>query len=182
MNYEFPEVMVDVETTGTDPSHSHMIQLSAVRFNLKEGTIDPNVFDRCLHMAPGRFWDEGTRTFWAQFPDVLSDISARMEFPERVMQGFARWAGKGLRMWAKPISFDYSFVASYCRQFNIDMPFAFTGPTGAMDQNTFIRARHFPDVPPKYEDQLEFVGDKHNGLDDVFHQIKVVMTAYEATK
>lgn len=175
----FPDVMVDLETTGTQPENTHIIQIAAVRFNLAEGTIDPKFFNRCLAPSPNRFWDEGTRDWWMKMPDVLASIYARMESPAKVMRDFAAWGEVGGAFWSKPTSFDFPFLQSYCREFEVKMPFHYRY---AMDQNTFIRARHFPHQPPKYEQEIPFVGDAHDALHDVFHQIKVVHACYEATK
>lgn len=179
-NLAFPDIMVDLETTGTQPEHAAIIQIAAVRFNLAEGTIDPKVFDRCLMVPQGRYWDEGTRRWWSKMPDVLEGICARMERAEVVMQKFQTWlGGEKHNFWSKPTSFDFSFMQSYCNQYLEHMPFHYRT---ANDMNTFIRARHFPDAPPNYEMDLEFDGSAHNGRDDCFHQIKVLMTCYEETK
>lgn len=53
---KYPDVMVDLETTGTSPDETAIIQISAVRFNLLTAEVDPNVFDMCLTMPPGRYW------------------------------------------------------------------------------------------------------------------------------
>ena len=171
--------MCDLETTGTQPETTNIIQIAAVRFNLATGEIDPKFFNRCLGPTPTRFWDEDTRRWWSTKPDLLDSIYARMEPAAKVMQDFARWGEAGGTLWAKPISFEYPFLQSYCREFEVTMPFHFRF---TMDQNTFIRARHFPDDPPRYEKQIPFVGSEHDALDDVFHQIKTVHAAYEATK
>lgn len=176
---QFPDVMVDIETTGTQPETTNIIQIAAVRFNLKEGTICPKFFDRCLIPTSTRFWDESTRQWWSTMPETLASINQRMEPAARVMKAFSEWGEGGGTFWAKPITFDYTFLASYFREFEVLNPFNFRR---AMDQNSFIRARHFPDEPPKYEKELEFVGTAHNAIEDVLHQIKVVMTCYQATK
>ena len=79
----FYDVMVDLETTGTSPDETAMIQLAAVKFNLAEGTVDStDMFNRCLSIPPKRFWDEGTRQWWGQQKrEILLDIYARMEDP-----------------------------------------------------------------------------------------------------
>lgn len=179
MGHQYPDCMIDLETTGTQPETTNIIQIAAVRFNLETGEIDPKFFNRCLYPSPNRFWDEGTRDWWATMPDVLAGIYARMEPPARVMRDFVRWAEAGGALWAKPTSFEFPFLQSYCREFELTLPFHFRF---TMDQNTFIRARHFPAKPPAYEKEIEFIGDQHDAMADVFHQIKVVHAAYEATK
>ena len=175
----FPDIMVDIETTGTQPETTNIIQIAAVRFNLAERTVSPDFFNRCLLPTTTRFWDEDTRKWWGKMPELLSSILGRAEPAPRVLQAFSTWAGTGARMWAKPISFDFTFLQSYFREFDIMNPFNFRE---CMDQNTFIRARHFPELAPKYEKEIEFNGEEHDAISDVLHQIKVVSTCYEATK
>jgi DNA polymerase III alpha subunit (gram-positive type) len=178
MNY--PDVCLDIETTGVQPETTNIIQIAAVRFNLKEGTVDPNFFDQCLYPIPTRFWDENTRTWWASMPDTLEGIYARMIPARTVLQNLINWVdGYQPQLWAKPTSFEYPFLESYFREHELQNPFHFRR---CMDQNTYIKARHFPDQPPNYEKNLEFVGTPHNALDDVLHQIRVISTCYEATK
>lgn len=173
----FPDIMVDVETTGLDPGHAAMIQLSAVRFNLKERTVDAgSMFDRCLAVPPGRFWDEGTREWWGQQkPHILNDIMFRAEDPRTVMQAFSDWIGRDvpdIRFWAKPTTFDYAFVQSYFNQFGVLNPFNFRFAT---DVNSFIRGMAFDSSVATYK--IDFQGDAHNALFDVLHQIQMVFEA-----
>lgn len=76
--------MLDIETTGIDPAHSHIIQIAAVRFNLETKEIDvDNMFDMSLMMmSANRFWDEGTRAWWGRQKDgLLESILDRGQNP-----------------------------------------------------------------------------------------------------
>lgn len=182
MSY-YPDVMVDLETTGTAPDETAIIQIAAVRFNLAEGTVDPNIFDQALLIPPTRYWDEDTRRWWSNKREIFQGIYSRARPPALVMQAFAKWVREGGEsdpvFWSKPISFDWAFLQSYFREFEVSNPFHFRM---AENLNTFVRARHFPERPPAYEKNLPFDGDEHNAIDDCFHQIKVLFAAYEATK
>lgn len=172
--------MVDIETTGTDPSHSHILQIAAVRFDIKSMQIDTSeMFNRCLVPAvPNRFWDESTLKWWQrQKPEILENILVRGEHPETVMGAFSRFAGagRGYRFWSKPLSFDYPFIQSYFRQFTIPEPFAYWK---GRDLNTFIYACGHED-PQKFAKGIEFEGDAHNAIFDVLHQIKLAFRAKE---
>lgn len=181
MNY--PDVMVDLETTGTSPDETAIIQIAAVRFNLATGDVDPNVFDQALLIPPTRYWDEGTRTWWSSKKEVFQNIYRRARPARGVLQDFAQWVREGNApdpiFWSKPISFDWAFLQSYFREFEVSNPFHFRA---AENLNTFVRARYFPERPPAFEKELPFDGDEHNAIDDCFHQIKVLFAAYEATK
>jgi DNA polymerase III, alpha subunit (gram-positive type) len=180
MENQFFDIMVDIETTGLDINHSAMIQLAAVRFNLAERTVDTtSMFNKALLIPPGRFWDEGTREWWGrQKREVLSDIYSRMQDPKTVMEEFADWVGycpaEPIRFWAKPISFDFPFVASYFNQFNIPNPFHYRWAT---DVNSFIRGIAQDASVETY--RIEFQGDAHNALVDCVNQIKCVFEAVD---
>lgn len=57
-------LMVDIETTGTDPYHNAMVQLAAIEFNYRTGDIG-RTFNMSLEIPRGRYWDEDCRNnFW----------------------------------------------------------------------------------------------------------------------
>lgn len=176
---DFPDIMVDLETTGTRPETTNIIQIAAVKFNLRTGDVDPNFFDRCMIPLPTRFWQEDTREWWSKMPDILDGIYRRMEPAKDVMQDFSNWAYNSTHLWAKPVSFEFPFIQSYFHELEIYNPFSFRL---ANDQNTFIRSRFFPEEAPPIEKELEFIGDEHNALHDVLHQVKAVLEAYDRTK
>lgn len=181
------DVMVDVETGGLNPVDSPMIQLAAVKFNLKERTIDTaNMFNRCLYIPPRRYWDEGTRQWWSQQKrSVLEEIYSKMEDPRVVLQDYVDWLGytpaEPYRFWAKPLSFDWPFVASYLSDYEIANPCHFRWAT---DQNSYIRG--LARDPGVEQHKVPFEGgDAHNALYDVINQINTLFKAedhYEVTR
>jgi len=179
---QFPEVMIDYETTSTDPSHGAIIQLAAVRFNLEERTVDSEMFDQCLMIPENRFWSEDTREWWLSDEERaahLDTIWPRMRDPQTVLREFSQWAARDLDgqapiMWAKPTLFEYPFLQSYYSQFSMPMPFPHWS---AQDLNSWCRARGLP----RLEKSLEFEGTEHHALHDVLHQIKALFTLMERT-
>lgn len=167
----FPDAMIDIETTGTSPDRTAMIQVAGVRFNLYERTVDHHFFNRSLLMPPHRFWDEGTRQWWNQQKrGVLQGIMDAAEDPRQVLQDFTDWGAMGggdATFWSKPTTFDFMFIQSYVKDYELAMPWSFRR---ANDMNSFLRALYFPNpIPPT---DIEFGGDAHNALFDVLHQIK----------
>ncbi len=183
MSNDFPLIMMDLETTGVQPEHTNIIQIAAVRFNLESGSVDPKVFNMSLLPSPNRYWDEDTRKWWSSMPDILDRIWSQMRPPHFVLTELAKFAMEGQegrpKLVAKPTSFEFPFLQSYFREFGVPNPFHYRE---AEDLNSFIRARYFPNPPPDIERELPFEGDAHDALYDVFHQIKVMMKAYEDTK
>lgn len=182
MTGRFPDFMVDVETTGTQPDRTAMIQLAAVRFNLAERTIDTtSMFNQALFIPPHRFWDEDTRGWWgSQKPDILDEIFRRMRDPQEVMWEFFHWTGgfdqyEAPRFWAKPTSFDFSFVASYFKDYGISNPFSFRQAT---DLNSFIRGLARDSSIINFKSEFPG-GDAHNAIFDCIAQIDNVFKAME---
>lgn len=173
---EYTDVMIDLETTGTCPDRTAILQLSAVRFNLEKRTVDPDFFDRCLTMPAHRHWQVDTLEWWGkQKKSTLEEIYQRQENHQIVIQDFVAWATqaeKSLRFWSKPSHFDYMFVQSYIRDAELFMPFHYRETT---DMRSYIRGL-FPDreYPQEIEDSVPFSGDAHNALMDTLHQIKVL--------
>lgn len=170
----FNDVMVDIETTGTQPNRSAMIQLAAVKFNLSDYTVSPHYFNRSLTMPAWRHWDEDTRTWWSDKPDTFSSIMAKAEDPAIVMRDFVDWSfqpnGPQLRFWAKPTTFDFMFVSSYLKDFKQPIPFDFREAT---DVNSYLRGLYAPN-PIDRSDEPKLVGVAHDAIYDSLHQIKVL--------
>lgn len=164
------DIMVDVETTGTSPDRHAVIQIASVKFDLATFDVEPSFFNRCLQIPKWRSWDEETRTWWSQQKqEVLREIFSRMEPPGAVMSDFLDWIGPGQwRMWAKPITFDYPFISSYFRDFDVYNPFDFRT---AMDCRSYLRGIAHP-VEFVSEKSIEFKGDAHNAIYDTLHQVR----------
>ena len=173
----FNNIMVDVETMGKSPDTTHMIQLSAVRFNLETREVSHDFFNRCLTYVPWRYTDDDTFNWWQSKKDVLAGIYSRMEDPAVVMKDFVNWVGPigYSRFWSKPSHFDWGFVAGYCRDFGQPMPFNYWE---AMDMRSFMRGKSWPNT--MVEPKPEFIGDAHNALMDCLQQIKVLFTFMDA--
>lgn len=176
-----PDLMVDIETTGTDPSHAAIIQIAAVRFDFDTMRIGES-FCASLTMPSNRHWDEDTRTWWMKNLEVYEAIVAEEQDAGQVWRSFVDWcvrtsslAGDD-RLWAKPISFEWPFLQSYGKQFSLDLPFHYRN---AVDLNSFTRGmQRQPGAKPfDWQQEIPFVGDAHNAIDDVLHQIKIALTA-----
>jgi hypothetical protein len=177
----YNDVMVDLETTGTSPDRTAILQIAGVKFDLETGRVSHDFFDRCLEIPPHRFWDEGTRSWWSQQKrSVLLDILAKQEPVGAVLNDFVAWAHPATtyRFWSKPLSFDFPFIQSYMNDYGLPQPFHYRT---AMDMNSFIRGRYFP-LDVEFDGHVTFDGDAHNALFDTLYQVKILFHHYEATK
>lgn len=172
-------VMVDIETTGTDPSHAAMIQLAAVKFTLEPVAIIQPFFDASLSMPANRYWSEDTRSWWAKRPKVYQEITSKQRPPREVMLEFNQWVnqdlqGRELHFWAKPTSFEWPFLESYFRDTEVLNPFSFAK---AVDVRSFMRARLGRFDIRAWEAARPMEGTAHNAISDVLHQIRLVLEA-----
>lgn len=171
------DVMVDIETTGTNPQFGAIIQLAAVKFNYETGDIG-GTFNRSLAMAPNRFWDDGTRRWWQQQKRAILDgIIARMEDPGLVIRDYHAFIcqeGRPVRFWSRG-SFDYYFMTSYMEQYGLQMPHRYSD---ARDLRSYIAGRWgYPTEPDLSWLKGTVQGDAHNALFDCVVQLKQLFAA-----
>ena len=170
LDQEWTDIMVDLETTGTQPDRTGILQIAAVKFNLKTRAVCPVFFDQCLHLPPHRFWSADTMQWWnRQKSSTLKDIMGRAREPKDVIHEFAKFGydSPGMNFWSKPTTFDFMFVASYFSDFGLINPFHYRD---TKDLNTFLSGLHYPnDVP---EIKWDMTGDAHNALNDTLAQLK----------
>lgn len=175
------DIMVDTETTHTDPEMGGVIQLSGIKFNLLTLEVG-EVFDRCPRPLPKRVWSAGTEEFWMKKNRaVYSTILAREEEGPKVYQDFYNWVSAdspdgGYRFWAKPVKFDWPFLESQMTQLGLEMPFPHWA---AMDVHSYIAGLRGEVSRTNIEEQVPFPegGSKHNSLHDCAYQIDLLFKA-----
>lgn len=176
---EMTDIMVDVETTDTNAAEGGIIQLAAIKFNYQTGEIG-QAFDRCPTLMPFRRWSDGTRDFWfGKNRKVLNTIVARQEPYQQVFSDFFKFAAApevegGLRFWAKPVQFDWSFIASHFEQLDLPMPFHYRY---ARDMNSFISGLRGDPQHFEMASIIPFEGSAHNALHDTAYQLDCLFAA-----
>lgn len=175
----YADIMIDIETTGLLPDRAAILQIAAVKFDLKTRAVAPVFFNKMLKIPQHRHWDQGTLQWWGrQKPGLLQEIMARGQEPAGVMSElveFARGPGNSFpNFWSKPTHFDFMFVSSYFHDYDMINPFSYRT---ANDMNTFIRATHYPNPVPDLD--VPFTGTAHNALFDTLHQVKLLFAHME---
>lgn len=168
------DVIVDTETTGTNPQFGAIIQLAAIKFNYETGAIG-EVFDRCLAIAPNRFWSEDTRRWWGTKKRILDGLINRMEDPGVVIKDYFQFItkdGRPLRFWSRG-AFDFYFLASYMEQYGFEMPHQFWA---ARDTRSWIAGRWGRPEEPDLS-HITAPGDAHNALHDNVVELKKIFAA-----
>lgn len=174
----FQHIMCDIETTGTNPDRNHIIQICAVRFNLKTGEYDPNLFEICLdqNTTPWRSQGRSTMTWW-QDPErqpIYDSIIEKSLDSKLAIQAFANWLGKErLVFWGNRNGFDYMFLQSYFADCGVPFPFNFWDSKDLLSYTEGLC--NGANVSFIKKNSLEFVGQKHNAVDDTLHQLKYLL-------
>lgn len=174
----FQHIMCDIETTGVKPDRNHIIQICAVRFNLKTGEYDPNLFEVCLNpnTASWRNQDPSTMTWW-QDPErqpIYDSIIEKSLDSRLAIQAFANWLGKErLVFWGNRNGFDYMFLQSYFADCGVPFPFKFWDSKDLLSYTEGLC--NGANVPFIKKNSLEFIGQKHNAIDDTLHQLKYLL-------
>jgi len=174
-------IMVDTETTDTDPHRGGIIQLSAIKFNL-ETLKTGGHFDACPKMLSTRRWSESTRRFWRVDNKVVyDDIIMREQPAAGVFHAFANFCAEGAPFGgytfvAKPVKFDWPFVESHLQELGIEFPFAHHK---YLDMNSYIAGLQGLCDKPTVEDHVPFPasGKKHNAVHDCAWQLDVLFYA-----
>lgn len=131
------DIMVDIETTSTSPESGAILQIGAVEFDVMSGKTG-DTFKVSLSTPGNRYWSEDTRMFWAKRQKLYADITAKSLPPSVGFKKFLDWVNSksdNARFWSKPLSFDYPFIDSYCKQYGFNNPFNFYE---ARDVRSFI--------------------------------------------
>jgi hypothetical protein len=174
-------IMVDCETTDTDPARGGVIQLSGIKLSLDTLRVG-EMFDGCPSMLGTRRWSEQTRKFWrVDNKEVYADIVAREQPARDVFQAFADFCCKdapfgGYTFIAKPLKFDWPFIESHFIELGIPFPFAHHN---YLDMNSYIMGLQGLTTKSTVEDIVPFPagGKKHNSLHDCAWQIDCLFHA-----
>lgn len=173
------DVMLDIETTGTNPFTNGILQIAAWKFDYHSGEVG-DCIDIATQVAPTRMWDEGTIRWWQEKPDRLAHLQELRRTGVPAAEGFQRlkdWIGspkQAIRLWAKPITFEYPFLESHFNQLGIQMPFHYRY---CRDINTHIAALIGDPGVTTYSIDIPFEGMPHNALWDSLHDMRCLLEA-----
>lgn len=180
MSEQWPDIMVDVETTGTSPDRNGIIQLGAVKFNLEDKTVNHDFFKQSVYIMPHRSWDQGTIEWWNKTNAELLREILRDGIPAKdAFSSFIDWVKKdtfSAKFWSKPSHFDYMFVDSHLKDCNLVSPFKYWD---AKDSGSHLHGLHWPNKVPDLRHKLSDTGVAHDALNDCLSQIENLFNHHE---
>lgn len=181
------DLMIDLETLGTDTEEAPVISIGAAWFDIDTKTIGPTYY-RVLNVTDQidtktRFVDTSTLKFWMNQQNAAKSIFRDEALPtKQVLIEFRQWimntakagpkskATKKCNPWGNGAGFDINLMESMFKSYNVDCPWLFYN---VMDLRTFKR---FQGQSKKVE-KLE--GVNHNALDDAINQINYIFSCTE---
>lgn len=172
------DICVDLETTNTDPHHGAILQIGAVKFDLFTGEMG-ETFMVSLKIPRNRYWSEGTRSFWGERLPLFNSIIENAKEPKEGFTEFLDWINTtpDPHFWAKPITFDFNWVQSYCDQYDLKNPFAFWK---ARDLRSFMLGVYAPDPLPKVTMKAGLI--EHDALSDAINEASWAIDTYRALR
>lgn len=165
-------IMVDIETTGADCTHSVMIQIGACAFNSDfEITRE---FRASLTAPPNRVDSPETLDWWRKTNWPLYE---RIRSEERhyfdVLAEFSNWLvvdGSRPMLWAWPLSFDLMFLLQYGRQYYRSLLYPVHSSRFIDCRSWILGARNswlsVQEQEALFAEPHGIVGEDHDGLHD----------------
>lgn len=168
------DIVVDIETLGTDPNKSPIIQIAAVV--VADTSINDNLrYDMCSEELDFKNVSERTLKWWLEENSLLlSDIlrRGRGNTEKMVVTGFVEFLtfiqGMGeVHLWGKGPEFDNAFLKAKCEKYGLKWPLSFR-------QDRCIRTvEQF-----HYElglEELPFEGYKHDAISDAVDEARMLV-------
>lgn len=173
-------VMIDLETLGSDTSNAPVISIAAVRFDVR-GEIDTeNAFYKNIDLADTLKYgnvEAGTLKWWmtSDKRDVFLDIifDKKAVHLKTALDQFQEWVtmNKNVTPWSRGIDFDFGILDRLFRETGVKNPFSQFWKK--RDVRTLIDVCKHAGVKELTVERVE--GEAHNALSDVIHQANEVI-------
>lgn len=187
-------ISVDVETSGADPWAGSLATIGAAAIDDSTLSIIGTFYARLSEPEDGWQWQPEQQTWWReQDPRVFAE--AFDAGPDRrpageVAAAFAEWAlslAPRPRFTARPVTFDWTWVAKMFGEAGVVNPFGFRGH----DIGELIRGLVGAEFKAPYFDPLaimfgieivQSVESEHNALADAVAQAELVIAVFNAMR
>lgn len=173
-------LMIDIETLSTK-SNAVIISIAAVNFDLDTGLIGDNFYqktdiqsclDRGLHI------DGETVKWWlnqntSALKDSLTETHSITKVLVDLISFIKNLRQDNLQVWGNSARFDLGLLENAFNKCSLLIPW----------KHYYERdVRTLVSFNPLIKETMEFIGDKHNPLNDCFHQIKYCSKTWNSLK
>jgi len=175
----YPDVMVDLETLGTDAS-AQVLSIGAVRFRLDTVDDIQSILDEERNFyarldendqaSKGRSCDASTVEWWANQSDGARQVFEEdREATAIALKRFLKFCKGAKRIWGNGNMFDNAIVRSLCRDYNLEYPVPYHRD---LDVRTLTYLwNSLTNWGSKGKRPTIELGEEHNALDDARRQV-----------
>ena len=163
----FENVMIDIETLGTK-SYSAILSIAAVEFDLDTGEFGNTFYvnvdkESCKNV--GLKTDDETVEWWnnqsKEAKESLEIHKETLDIALKMLRNFLK--GKNYKIWGNSARFDLGILANAFEIIGLEIPWIYKNERCVRTLVSF---------QPEIKDKMNFIGTRHNALDDCIHQIK----------
>lgn len=173
---KFNSVMVDIETMGHH-ADAAIISIAAVEFDIKTGLTGAefriNVdLESCIQL--GRSVSSNTIQFWLDQPIRPTSLNG-YDLPTALIKFDSFMMNRShMNIFANSPSFDISILThAFKKVLGKEAPFMY---------NRTFDVRTISWLFPTFRKNIDFIGNKHDPIDDCKHQIRYTSAAYHYIK
>jgi len=169
-------IVIDLETLDTARTAA-FISIGAVRVNIFTGEILDEFYANIEMGQAKAYGSTSVRTinWWKeQSKEAREAVLSNPQDLPATMYDFACWINNNDRVWGNGAIFDIGILEHYYESTNSGIPWKFWN---VRDVRTIkeVGIEMFG-----YNDKtIEFVGEKHNALDDAIHEAKLISWVYQ---
>lgn len=183
----YPDVMVDLETLGTD-TDTCILSIGAVRFRLDTvDDIDSIMDDERTFYArldehdqesKGRSVDADTLKWWdSQSEEARAVFDEERSDNKRALRDFVKFCKGAKRIWGNGNMFDNAIMRSICRDYDIKYPVFYSKD---LDVRTLTYLWNLiTNWVSKGKRPTIQLGEEHNALDDARRQVLQCQIMYK---
>jgi hypothetical protein len=173
------DLMVDIETFGTKPG-SVILSIAAVSFDIETGKTEA-IFHQNIDLnssvEKGLKIEANTVLWWLEQSKeaqrTITEVSHRNKLPN-VLKLFGMWISdyfpKDVRIWGNSARFDLGILEAAYDACNLRLPW---NHYSECDVRTLVM------FAPQIKKETQFIGVKHNPIDDCKHQIRYCCEIYQ---
>lgn len=174
------DLMIDIESMG-NKSGSAILSIAAVNFDIKTGQVGKIFYEKCKlqsSLESGLKVDGDTIKWWMEQSDeARKEVMDGKQSLSNLLRNFTLFIESlnpsDLKIWGNSNRFDLGLIEDAYISINKKIPWKYS-----LERDVRTLVSFASEI--KFEE--EFVGVKHNPVDDCLHQIKYCVKIYNKIK